>query len=125
MGVPTMPDHFGQLIVDASQDGEKLVLAMSGSADLRDSSPLAELLLKHDAEVRRLGLTQVDVDVRAVEFMNSSALNAFVRWFADMKMKGEGYRVRFLSDPSKRWQRGSLSALASFAAGTVTVEAGV
>ncbi|MBK7860741.1 MAG: STAS domain-containing protein [Archangiaceae bacterium] len=118
-----MSEQLGQLSIDSSTVGEKLVLAMSGSADMRDSSGLAELLLKHDAEARRLGLKQVDVDVRTVEFMNSSALNAFVRWFADMKRRGQAYRVRFLSDPSKRWQRGSLSALASFAADTVTVEA--
>lgn len=115
---------LGQLKVGATYATDRLVLAMSGSADLRDSTPLAALLLEHDREIRRLKLTQVDVDVRTVEFMNSSALNAFVRWFADMKSKGEEYRVRFIADPTKRWQRGSLNALATFAAGNVTVEAG-
>jgi len=111
----------GQLKVDASQRGEAFALDMSGTAELKDSTPLADLLLKADSEVRTLGLKRIDVDVRAVEFMNSSALNAFVRWFAAMKDRGGGYTVRFLSDPSKRWQRGSLTALATFAAGTVTI----
>ncbi len=114
---------LGQLKVDVARAGERFLLQMSGTAELKDSTPLAELLLKADHEVRALGLTQVDVDVRTVEFMNSSALNAFVRWFAGMKERGGGYNVRFLSDPSKRWQRGSLNALATFASGTVTVEA--
>ncbi|MBL8953515.1 MAG: hypothetical protein JNK82_22255 [Myxococcaceae bacterium] len=117
-----MPEiNVGQLKVDSAPDGERFVMHMTGTAELKDSTPLAELLLKADGEVRALGLTQVDVDVRAVEFMNSSALNAFVRWFAGMKERGGGYTVRFLSDPSKRWQRSSLNALATFATGTVTV----
>lgn len=114
-GVPT-------LNVAASHDADTLVLAMSGSAEVRDSTPLAELLMHYHAEAKRVGAKQVDVDVRTVDFMNSSALNAFVRWFAEMKNRNESYKVRFLSDPSKRWQRGSLSALATFATGNVTVE---
>jgi hypothetical protein len=115
--------ELGQLKVDVSREGQRSLIVMAGSADLRDSSPLADLLLQQDKEARALGVTQLDVDVRAVEFMNSSALNAFVRWFAELKGRGDVYRVRFLSDPSKRWQRGSLNALATFAQGIVTIEA--
>jgi anti-anti-sigma regulatory factor len=120
---PKSQRELGQLKIELSREGQRSLIVMSGSADLRDSTPLAELLLEQDKQARATGVTQLDVDVRAVEFMNSSALNAFVRWFAVLKGHKEGYRVRFLSDPSKRWQRGSLNALATFAQGIVTIDA--
>src|SRR5690349_7969419 len=106
MGEPMSEKTVGQLKVDAAPRGDTFALSMSGTAELKDSTALADLLLEADSAVRSLGLKQVEVDVRAVEFMNSSALNAFVRWFAGMKDRGGGYQVRFLSDPTKRWQRG-------------------
>ena len=116
---PTLP--IDTLQVGAFHSGDALTVVLKGSAEMRDSSPLAEVLLHYHREVSRVGARTVSVDLRQVDFMNSSALNAFVRWFAELR-GAAAYQVRLLSDSKKRWQRGSLNALATFAVGRVTVE---
>ena len=116
-------EKVDSLQFDARHDGVRMTIRLSGTAELSDSSQLTRVLMHYDAEAQRFGTERIDIDVRAVERMNSSALSAFVQWFSAMKERAFDFQVRFLSDPRKRWQRGSLHALATFAVGHVTVEA--
>lgn len=111
------------LTFDARREPGRLTLVLHGSAEVREPGALAKVLLGYHEEAVALKASEVIVDFRAVEFMNSSALSAFLRWFGAMKDASVAYRVRFLSDPGVRWQRGSLNALASFAVDHVSVEA--
>lgn len=117
---PPLP--FDSLTVRAESAGNEVTLRMRGTAEMRDSAPLADLLLHYHREAMRVGARSVAVDLREVDFMNSSALNAFVRWFEEVK-GAHSYQVKLQADTSKRWQRGSLHALATFAVGHVTVVA--
>jgi hypothetical protein len=76
------------------------------------------------AEAQRRALTEVSVDVRRLEFMNSSCLNSFAWWISALQEQPaeDRYRIVFLSSPTVYWQRRSLSALAGLAGDIISVQ---
>jgi len=103
---------------------DSISIALIGNADLRVRQDLAEWLVEVHAEALRLKVKAVDVDVTALEFMNSSCFKGFVGWLTSIMALPEEqqYRVRFRSNPETLWQRRSLHALRSFALMIVTVD---
>ena len=67
--------------------------------------------------------TQLTNAPSAVEFMNSTALGAFVSWVAELQKMAVAarYKINFLGSQKRRWQRASLHALASFAPELISV----
>ncbi len=66
----------------------------------------------------------VVIDLRTLEFMNSSAFKKFVSWIGRVQAlpQEKRYSIRFLSDPKMHWQRRSLHVLECFAPDVVTVQ---
>jgi hypothetical protein len=115
------PAKVGNLSFASQREGTNLTLTLNGSAELRTPDSLAQALLMWHDQFLSLGLHLVSVDFRAVEFMNSSALSAFLQWFTKLKAAASGYKVDLIYDTQVRWQRGSISALGSFAVDHVSV----
>lgn len=63
--------------------------------------------------------TSFSVDVRELEFVNSSAIRAFVDWIS--RAAHAGYKLSFTTNPSITWHRLSFSVLKSLAADTVEI----
>jgi len=108
----------------AVSPGELHVL-LCGCADSRVMTPLRELVTKAHDEMLRTKTPEAVVDFRDLEFMNSSCFKAFVGWISQVQDLDDEtrYRIRFLSDRAKPWQRRSLAALSCFAADIIHVEA--
>lgn len=118
---PTSPAAvIGDLRIASHDAGTELELVLSGSAELRASDQLAAALLQWHQRALDLAVAQVSVDLRDVQFMNSSALSAFLQWFNELR-RVDRYRVRLVYDTRVRWQRGSINALSAFAVDYVTV----
>ncbi len=101
-----------------------ILVRCRGNADLRAREPLESLLGRVDAEARRLRVAEVEVDLRDLEFMNSSCFKSFVSWIGrvqDLEPEMQ-YRIRFVSNPSMHWQQRSLHALRCFAVELVSIE---
>ena len=96
----------------------------AGSADSRAMEPIDTLLKGLHDEVQRLSSPEVTVDFREFDFMNSSCFKAFVSWIGRVQDLDEAkqYRIRFLSDEGKHWQRRSLDALRCFAVDLIRIE---
>jgi len=60
-----------------------------------------------------------EVDVRALSFVNSSAIRAFVDWIA--RAAHAGYTLAFKTSASVTWHRLSFSVLKSLAPATVQI----
>jgi anti-anti-sigma factor len=107
----------------AVKDGA-LVLSLTGNADLNVKFQLDRFLAAVHAEAQRLNIEEVTVDVRSLEFMNSSCLKCLVGWISQIQDQppARQYRVSFLSSPSLYWQRRSLHALSCLASDLVTVQ---
>lgn len=114
-------DFSAEATVDG---GRAITLTMSGNADLNVKVQLDHFLASVHTEAQRMGVEDVTVDVRTLEFMNSSCLKCLVGWISQIQDQppSRQYRVTFLSSPSLYWQRRSLHALSCLASDLVTVQ---
>jgi hypothetical protein len=102
-----------------------ILVSFAGSADSRAVQTIDALLTRVHEEAMRLAVPQVTADFREFDFMNSSCFKAFVTWIGSVEdlEPAKQYRIRFLSDANKHWQRRSLEALRCFAADLIAIEA--
>jgi hypothetical protein len=108
-----------------TREDSGLVAKLSGTADLRVTDSVEAILTRVHQKALELGIPEVQMDLRDLEFMNSSCFKSFVSWISEVSDLTAGqYRIRFLSNPRILWQRRSLHALSCFAAELVTIEAG-
>jgi len=113
-----------ELRASTSASGERLTVALDGTADLRAQEQLGNFLQEVDRCARARKTPEVIVDFRKLEFMNSSCFKAFVSWIGRLQEleANEQYKIRFLSDQRMLWQRRSLHALSCFAVDLITIE---
>ena len=102
-----------------------LIVTLVGNADLNVKAELDRFMAAVHEEARRIGAREVVVDLKALEFMNSSCLKSFVWWISSVHelAAAHQYRINFVSSPSMYWQRRSLSALAGLATELVSISA--
>jgi hypothetical protein len=99
-----------------------LQLLLTGAIEMRDPGELLNpYWIKVDEETRRLGIKQVEVDLRDLSFMNSSGLLTLVRWITRAKShSADTYRMILRFDRNVTWQRASIPTLAKLAPEIVT-----
>lgn len=75
-------------------------------------------------QVVKGGLRQVLVDMRELEFCNSSGFKSFIHWIQRIQQlpDAQRYGLRFLSNPARKWQKTSLLALSCYAVNTVSFD---
>ncbi|GAA3907231.1 STAS domain-containing protein [Actinoplanes auranticolor] len=82
-----------------SRQGEMSLVVLSGEVDMSAEDELAAVLL---AEMSRPGISCVQIDLDAVEFLDSSAINVLVRAFNAAREAGrELHIVRAHQTPLK------------------------
>ena len=113
-----------QMTMQGRLADDSIVVRLIGTADTGVREQLEEFFTQLHAEAVRLNTPEVVVDVRELEFMNSSCLKVFVAWLAQLRelQAPVQYKVRFRSNPTLLWQRRSLAALSCFAIDLVTIE---
>jgi hypothetical protein len=101
-------------------NGDTLHIAMSGAVEMRDPgdvlNPYWTLI---DEEARRRNLKLVELDVRDLNFMNSSGILTLVRWITRCKTHDQSYRLVLQYDRNVTWQRASIPTLAKLAPNVV------
>jgi len=118
-------EQAAELRARLTREDGGLVAKLWGTADLRVTESVEAILTRVHQQALELGIPEVQMDLRELEFMNSSCFKSFVSWISEVSDLTAGqYRIRFLSNPSILWQRRSLHALSCFAAELVTIEAG-
>ena len=104
-------------------DGNHLVIRLTGTADVTAQQHLERLFDAAHAQALGLGVSQVQVDLRELSFMNSSCIKDVLVWLEKVRNAEPRYLVTFLSSDAHPWQRRSLQALKQFARGVVSIEA--
>jgi hypothetical protein len=121
-----IPDiHSAELRSEVSSDLPTLLqLRLVGTAESDAMGLLGPLLKKVHAEALGHHVREVTVDLRDLEFMNSSCFKVFVSWVGELEdvAPERQYRIRFLSDENKHWQGRSLGALMCFATHLICIE---
>ena len=70
-------------------------------------------------------IQELCIDVRALTFVNSSAIRLFIDWTIWVSQPpGASYRLRFIRSPHVTWQRISFPPLAQLAAKHLVIEDG-
>ena len=103
--------------------GDEVLVRMQGNADLAVQPELAAFLPEVHAGVLTRGASEVTVDLREVEFMNSSCIKELVSWLQrvlDLAPERR-YRMR-LQQGAQHWQARSLLVLKAFAGDLVDIE---
>ncbi len=102
-----------ELRVAARVEGALLLVTLEGQADLRTKATLDGLLDKvHSLAVERKS-PEVKLDLRGVEFMNSSCIKSLVTWIGDAQdaAPSGAYAITLLGSSAVHWQIRSLEAL--------------
>ena len=102
-------------------DGDTLRVAMSGAVEMRDPgdvlNPYWTLI---DEEALRQNLKVVELDVRDLNFMNSSGILTLVRWITRCKVaRRTAISLVLQYDRNVTWQRSSIPTLAKLAPNVV------
>ncbi len=122
LNLPTLDNSV--LATEASYADSVVTTRLRGTADVESKTLLDQHIDALHDEACRLGVTKVNVDLRELEFMNSSSFKVFVGWLAKVQdlEPDKQYKINFVSNPAIHWQRRSLQALSCFAVTLVTVE---
>jgi hypothetical protein len=107
----------------ATHEGTRFHLVLEGTADYAALDALEMLLDRTHAEALRLGVEQVVVDLRTLEFMNSSCFKCFLSWITainELEVEAR-YRIELRSSALHHWQKRSLQALRCFAVELISV----
>ena len=107
----------------ANREGSEIIAWLKGNADYSAIDALEMLVNRIHADAQRATLTEVIVDLRELEFMNSSCFKSLVSWITAIQEleTTSQYKVRFLSNPELHWQKRSLHTLRCFAVELITV----
>ncbi len=101
--------------------GTDLCCALTGTADLVAVEPLQDFLKELREDVARLRPPRVEVDVRALLFINSSCLKAFVNLVFFLREAAHTPLLEFVTDGKLTWQERALAPLRRMSPSTVSI----
>jgi len=108
----------------AHRDTTVIRASLRGTADFAAIASLESVLAQIHEEAIRSPTHEVVVDLKQLEFMNSSCFKMFVTWISEVLDLDEGkqYRIRLVSDPGMHWQKRSLHSLQCFAVDLISID---
>ena len=106
-----------ELRAAARADGALLMVTLEGPADLRTKATLDRLLDKVHSLAMERKAPEVKLDLRGVEFMNSSCIKSLVTWIGDAQdaAPSGAYAITLVGSSAVHWQTRSLEALSGLA----------
>jgi hypothetical protein len=100
---------------------------MTGAVEIRDPGALLDpYWTAVDEFLLEQGIPCVELDLRGLDFMNSSGILTLVRWITRAKAHRppRGYSIVLRHEPQVTWQRSNVPVLAKLAPAIVRCEAG-
>ncbi len=115
--------HSDDFHAEGTQAEGVMTLRIKGVADYAAVDVLDHLLRDVHQECVRTKVSRIDVDLRQLEFMNSSCFKCLVSWITVLGELPEAsqYKVNLVSNPQMHWQKRSLHSLQCFAEDLITV----
>lgn len=124
-GAPPLPSiEDPAFSARTSFSGPSLEVVMNGTADLNVQESLEMFLAGVHACATKRPAASVFVDLRGLEFMNSSCLKRLVNWIFTVRaeLADQRYRIVFRTNPKAQWQRRSLHSLACMAPELISIQ---
>src|SRR5947209_4431761 len=110
MRSPIATTRIAEFAASAELEDGKIDARLEGTADLNAKTALDEFLLQLYWAAEQEHAAEVTVDLRHLNFINSSCLKSLITWIcaADEIAAPNRYRITFLAGPSLRVQRASI-----------------
>jgi len=98
---------------ELASEGPEALLRFAGALLGEEAEPLATFLEKVHARLLELRCREVTLDFRRFELVSPIAFNGFVHWVSLVQAAPATarYRIRFLADKERTWQRVALYVL--------------
>ena len=110
----------GLYIIPQADDDNVMRVVMSGAVEMRDPGDVLNPYWNAiDEQARDRSLKRVVLDVRDLNFMNSSGILTLVRWITRLKNE-PSYQLVLEYDRNVTWQRTSIPTLAKLAPAAVS-----
>jgi hypothetical protein len=98
------------------------LLRIKGTITLPDpSKKLQPFLDRVHRAIMADGVKEYQVDVTDLTFVNSSAIRLFVDWVTRLEASGRPYKIAFITDRTKTWQRTAFKGIASLGGESVRI----
>lgn len=94
----------------------------AGTGEGEGAAVLHRFLTLLHGEATSHGLGEVVIEMKDLDFINSSCLKAMVAWVYKVDTEGRPYKIRLLRDAALHWQRTSLATLQRLAPDVVVIE---
>jgi hypothetical protein len=116
--------HADGVTINARLENDVLRIVMGGSLESRDPrASFDPYWTALDDAIRRERVARVVLDIRGLEYMNSSGILTLARWL--MKVTSHAaYQVVIEHDPDLTWQHSNVPVLAKLAPAVVHVDPG-
>lgn len=110
---------MGLAITPINRDGvlmkvQKDTIYISGSIDNQNpESYMTPFLSELHENIIENGIKEMKVDIRKLDFLNSSGIKELVVWVMKINEEDENkkYRINFICNDNLNWQRSSISTL--------------
>jgi hypothetical protein len=124
--IPIATVREDDFVAEAALEGDVSQLELVGKADLNVLAAFEQFVDAVHEHTLRLRLQVVRVDLRRLEFMNSSCLRCLIRWVGQIQAldPARRYRIILRSNPGIVWQRRSLVALTLMANDLLQIDSG-
>ena len=124
MSEPALSIDTPEFRATTAIDGARMIVAMHGDGTVAVVPALYELFVGVHERCREKAIAEVCVDLKGVEFLNSSCFNVLVNWIRSIRLLDQGcqYHIRFIPDEKSHWQKTSLRVLATFGKSLVAID---
>ena len=124
--IPIAAVRGDDFAAEAALEGDVPQVELVGKADLNVLADFEQFIGAVHEHTQRLRLQVVRVDLRRLEFMNSSCLRCLIRWVGQIQAlePARRYRLILRSNPALVWQKRSLVALTLLANDLLQIDSG-
>jgi hypothetical protein len=115
--------NTNRINITVSDTPEGVQLTFKGDIDMQDPSTILDPLFeKVHKGANEKGFTQIQVDFKELNFLNSSGIKAVAKWIMKIADSGKKYSIKLLHNREITWQATSLPTLTFLVPGAVKVE---
>lgn len=107
--------------IEPSEIAGGLSVRLSGTGDTVAVEPLRDCLEQIRADMIRLKLKHLEIDIRSLYLLNSSCIKSLVRFLYILQTDGPNISVGFSVDKNLSWQARALSPLTRMAPDIVKI----
>ena len=108
--------HAEDFCAEWMRAGDVIEVCMWGTAESLSEPALVNTLNEVRTSAGESPLSEIRIDIRAIEFLHSGCLKYLVNWITPLQNQaGEIYKISLVWNPAMNWQKRTVFVLCSLA----------